>query len=65
MRLLLVEDEEDLAIAIQKILRSYNCVGDWMGDGELALESLQMFDLYQLIVLDWMMPKFFGLDLCQ
>ncbi len=65
MRLLLVEDEEDLAIAIQKILRSQNYVVDWVGDGELALESLQTPNLYQLAILDWMVPKISGLELCQ
>ena len=65
MRLLLVEDEEDLAIAIQKILRSQNYVVDWVGDGKLALESLQIPNLYQLVILDWMMPKISGLELCQ
>ena len=65
MRLLLVEDEEDLAIAIQKILRSQNYVVDWVGDGGLALESLQIPNLYQLVVLDWMVPKISGLELCQ
>ena len=65
MRLLLVEDEEDLAIAVQKILRSQNYVVDWVGDGGLALESLQIPNLYQLVVLDWMVPKISGLELCQ
>ena len=65
MKLLLVEDEEDLAIAIQKILRSQNYVVDWVGDGGLALESLQIPNLYQLVVLDWMVPKISGLELCQ
>ena len=65
MRLLLVEEEEDLAIAIQKILRSQNYVVDWVDDGELALESLQTPNLYQLAILDWMVPKISGLELCQ
>ena len=65
MRLLLVEDEEDLAIAIQKILRSQNYVVDWVSDGKLAWESLQTANPYQLVILDWMVPEISGLELCQ
>ena len=65
MRLLLVEDEEDLAIAIQKILRSQNYVIDWVSDGKLAWECLQTENLYQLAILDWMVPEISGLELCQ
>jgi len=65
MKLLLVEDEADLAIAIQKILRSQNYVVDWVSDGKLAWESLQTEHLYQLAILDWMVPEISGLELCQ
>ncbi len=65
MKLLLVEDEPDLAIAIQKTLRSHHYVVDWVSDGELAWESLQMGDLYQIAVLDWMVPGLSGLEICQ
>lgn len=65
MRLLLVEDEADLAIAIQKILRSQNYVVDWVSDGKLAWESLQTENPYQLAILDWMVPEISGLELCQ
>jgi DNA-binding response OmpR family regulator len=65
MRLLLVEDEEDLAIAIQKILRSQNYVVDWVSNGKLAWESLQIANPYQLAILDWMVPEISGLELCQ
>ncbi len=65
MRLLLVEDEADLAIAIQKTLRSQKYVVDWVSDGRLAWESLQSGDPYQLAILDWMVPEISGLELCQ
>lgn len=65
MRLLLVEDEEDLAIAIQKILRSQNYIVDWVSDGKLAWECLQTENLYQLAILDWMVPEISGFELCQ
>lgn len=65
MRLLLVEDEPDLAIAIQKALRSQNYVVDWVADGQVAWETLQISDLYQLAILDWMLPTISGLELCK
>ena len=65
MKIFLMEDEEDLAIAIQKTLRSQNYVVDWVSDGRLAWESLQEGDLYQLAILDWMVPEISGLEICQ
>ena len=47
MRLLLVENEADLAIAIQKILRSQNYVVNWVSSGKLAwgaIVSIRMTD---------------------
>jgi DNA-binding response OmpR family regulator len=65
MRLLLLEDEADLAIAIQKTLRSHHYVVDWVSDGTVAWESLQRGDLYQMAILDWMVPGLSGLEICQ
>ena len=65
MRLLLLEDEPDLAIAIQKTLRSHHYVVDWVSDGTIAWESLQRGDLYQMAILDWMVPGLLGLEICQ
>jgi DNA-binding response OmpR family regulator len=65
MRLLLLEDEADLAIAIQKKLRSHHYVVDWVSDGTVAWEALQRGDLYQMAILDWMVPGLSGLEICQ
>ncbi len=65
MRLLLLEDEPDLAIAIQKTLRSHHYTVDWVSDGTLAWNSLQMGNLYQMAILDWMVPGLSGLEICQ
>jgi DNA-binding response OmpR family regulator len=65
MKILLMEDEADLAIAIQKTLRSQNYVVDWVTDGRLAWEALQAGDPYQLAILDWMVPEISGLEICQ
>ena len=65
MRLLLVEDESDLALAIQKTLRSQKYVVDWVMNGQVAWDSLQDENLYQLAILDWMVPEISGLELCK
>ena len=65
MRLLLVEDESDLALAIQKTLRSQKYVVDWAVNGQDAWEALQSGNLYQLAIFDWMVPEISGLELCQ
>jgi DNA-binding response OmpR family regulator len=65
MKILLMEDEVDFAIAIQKTLRSQNYVVDWVSDGKLAWEALQSVDPYQLAILDWMVPEISGLEICQ
>jgi DNA-binding response OmpR family regulator len=65
MRLLLVEDEADLAIAIAKSLRQHKYVVDWVEQGQFAWEQLQQRDQYTLAIVDWMMPGMSGITLCQ
>jgi DNA-binding response OmpR family regulator len=65
MHLLLLEDETDLAIAIQKSLHAQKYVVDWAQDGEAAWEYLQQPNVYTLAIFDWMVPKVSGLELCQ
>jgi DNA-binding response OmpR family regulator len=65
MHLLLLEDEADLAIAIQKALHNQKYVVDWAQDGEEAWDYLQQPDVYTLAIFDWMVPKLSGLELCQ
>jgi DNA-binding response OmpR family regulator len=65
MRLLLVEDEADLAIAIAKSLRQHKYVVDWVEQGQLAWEQLQQRDQYTLAIVDWMLPGMSGITLCQ
>jgi DNA-binding response OmpR family regulator len=65
MRLLLVEDEADLAIAIAKSLRQHKYVVDWVEQGQIAWEQLQQRDQYTLAIVDWMLPGMSGITLCQ
>ncbi|MGB3422807.1 MAG: two-component system response regulator RppA [Dolichospermum sp.] len=66
MRLLLVEDEHDLAMSIHHALTQCNYVVDWVEDGETAWDYLQTIPLrYEIAILDWMLPKLSGLELCK
>ncbi|MBD2357123.1 response regulator transcription factor [Tolypothrix sp. FACHB-123] len=66
MRILLVEDEADLGLAIKQVLISERYVVDWVTDGIqawLCLES-QWTD-YTVAIVDWLLPEMSGLQLCQ
>jgi two-component system Ni(II)/redox-responsive regulator NrsR len=66
LRILLVEDEEDLAAAIQVVLQRQGHVVDHCGDG-LAGWSLLSGELarYDLAIVDWMLPGLSGPELCR
>src|SRR3546814_11188682 len=55
MRILLVEDTEDLAEAIVRRVRRSGHAIDWEGDGALADEILRV-QRYDLVVLDITLP---------
>lgn len=61
MRILLAEDEVALNKALSKILERNNYTVDSVYDGEEALSYLSS-DLYDLILLDIMMPKLDGIE---
>mgnify|MGYP003598923883 CR=1 FL=1 len=61
MRLLIVEDSQALAQALDKSLTREGYVCDHALDGEQALAFLQAFD-YDLVILDWMLPKRDGIS---
>ena len=55
MKLLLVDDEGKLLEALSHILKKNGYLADTAADGETGLE-LAMTGIYDLIILDWMMP---------
>jgi DNA-binding response OmpR family regulator len=63
-RILIVEDDQVLAIALRKGLESEGYVVDIAGDGPAGLRAAgeKVFDL---IVLDVMLPKQSGFDVCE
>jgi two-component system OmpR family response regulator len=59
MRVLIVEDEPDLAAALKRLLEEAGFLADVAGDGEAGL-TLALEDTYDLLVLDLMLPQLQG-----
>ncbi|GFE68975.1 two-component system response regulator RppA [Chroococcus sp. FPU101] len=66
MKVLLVEDELDLGVAIQRTLNQEKYIVDWVQDGTAALNYLEnQLAQYTLAIFDWMLPGLTGLELCK
>ncbi len=63
-RVLLVEDERNLAAGIRFNLEADGIEVDWVGDGEEALERIRD-PRYELVILDVMLPGVDGYTLCE
>lgn len=61
MRILIIEDEIHLAEALTQILRKNNYTVDAVNDGEAGLDNA-LTDIYDLIILDIMLPKMDGIS---
>ena len=64
MRVLVAEDDEGLRSVLERGLRENGYVVDATGDGDMALEYLEIYE-YEVAVLDWRMPKVTGLEVVQ
>jgi len=64
VRVLVVEDESDLAEAVAKGLRRQGYAVDVAGGSSVGEEKLRS-NSYDLAVLDWNLPDGSGLDLCR
>lgn len=66
MRVLLVEDEPDLGVAIKRVLHQEKYVVDWVQNGIEAWNYLSDEQTqYTLAIFDWLLPGISGLDLCK
>lgn len=61
MRILLVEDEKYMAQALEQVLQKNNYAVDLAYDGEYGLDCA-LSGIYDVIILDIMLPKMNGLD---
>jgi DNA-binding response OmpR family regulator len=64
MRILITEDEKDLADALARGLRQQGYAADIALDGEEALAMVEVNE-YDLIILDLNLPKIDGVEVCQ
>jgi DNA-binding response OmpR family regulator len=66
MRILLVEDDPDIGLALQKVLHHHKYIVDWVQDGDEAWIYLLDFpSIYTLAIFDWMLPGLSGIELCR
>ncbi len=63
MRILLVDDEEELAEPLQRILTNQGYTVDSANSGDRGWELARTGD-YDLLILDWMMPEKSGVEIC-
>jgi PAS domain S-box-containing protein len=64
MRILIVEDDELVANALVNVLTQHSYAVEVAADGEMGWELADAF-AFDLIVLDVMLPRLNGLDLCR
>jgi DNA-binding response OmpR family regulator len=64
MRILLVEDERDVATVLAKGLRARSYAVDLAHDGHTAIEKAE-FNPYDLILLDVLLPGKSGVEVCK
>lgn len=66
MRILLVEDEPDIAGFIKEGLEEENFAVDVAHNGRIGCEmALEGIENYDLIILDWMLPGMSGIEICR
>ena len=63
-RLLIVEDNADIASLVQLHAKDIDCESDIACNGRQALEMFKQKD-YQLVILDLMLPEVDGLEVCR
>lgn len=64
MKFLLVEDDLSFAESVKHLLETHHYSVDLADDGKMGLEMADVFS-YDLILLDWMLPKRTGMQVCQ
>lgn len=66
MRILIVEDEERLAKSLKMGLEKEGYAADYVTDGEAAERRITLCHKdYDLIIMDWMLPKKDGIEVCK
>lgn len=63
-RILLIEDEEHLALGVKENLEDEGYSVDWVAEGLAGLEALRRCE-HELVLLDVMLPGLDGFSICQ
>jgi DNA-binding response OmpR family regulator len=63
-RILIVEDDPTLQYAISRLLEKDGFAVDVADDGEAGIDAARASD-YDVVLLDWMLPKLSGIDVCR
>lgn len=63
-KILIVEDEPDLAEPVRAYLTHDHHLVEVVSDGNEALERLRFYK-YDLIIMDWMLPGMHGVEVCK
>jgi two-component system phosphate regulon response regulator PhoB len=64
LRVLIVEDEKALTEILEYNFKKEGYAVDTASDGEIALDKI-IFKAPDLVILDWMLPKLSGIELCK
>lgn len=64
MKLLLIEDEQELALSIQRYLTGNDFICEWATNKKAATDKISMYE-YDCILLDLMLPDGNGFDILQ
>ena len=64
MKVLLAEDDLKLGKLTQYMLEQNGIATEWLTTGD-AIYDYAMYEEYDVLVLDWMMPKMSGVDACR
>lgn len=64
MKLLIIEDDPKIIAFVQKGLQEEGFIVDAAGDGEEGLYLAEQYT-YDLLIIDWMLPKLDGLKICE
>lgn len=66
MRILIIEDQENLARLVKRGLEAEGFAADYVLDGEAGLNRILTHrGDYDLVILDWMLPKKNGDEICR
>jgi DNA-binding response OmpR family regulator len=64
VKILLVEDDKPIAAVLSEVLAAQYYTVDTATDGDIGLQLATSWD-YDLVLLDWLIPKLDGISLCR